>query len=202
MDRVPPFRFLVGASVDEPSLEDRGIGIAARPDLLLGRVFVGLAGDVPDRALWWFRRHGSLRRDPRCARFAPISHLWGRLLLIGLAGASFLYKDYQRGPYFVRGKMAEVFAVGSDYRTAVGAYWEQHHAWPERIEDIGLQRSPQSVKAVVLEANGVIRVIASFPPLEGKSLLFVPSVSGGAIQWQCSSEGIPAIHLPSGCRQR
>lgn len=123
-------------------------------------------------------------------------------LLIGLAGASFLYKDYQRDPYFVCGKMAEVFAVGSDYRTAVGGYWERHHAWPERIEDIGLQRSPQSVKAVVLEANGVIRVIASFPPLEGKSLLFVPSVSGGAIQWQCSSEGIPAIHLPSGCRQR
>jgi hypothetical protein len=122
-------------------------------------------------------------------------------LVIGLGGASLLYKDYQSDPYFVRAKMAEVFAVGSDYRTAVGTYWERHHAWPERIEDIGLQRSPQSVKTVVLEASGAIRIIASFAPLEDKSVVFVPSVSGGAIQWKCFSEDIAKVHLPSGCRQ-
>jgi len=123
-------------------------------------------------------------------------------LLIGVGGASLLYQDYQSDPYFVRGKVAEVFAVGSEYRTVVGAYWERHHTWPERIQDLGVQKGSRSVKAVVLEANGVIRVIASSPPLESKSLLFVPSVSGGATQWQCSSEGMPAIPLPSGCRQK
>lgn len=124
----------------------------------------------------------------------------GIALVIGLAGASLLYGDFRGDPYYARGRVAEIVADASDYKAAVGAYWERHRAWPARIEDLGLQKSSRYVKAVALEANDAIRVIASFPPLEGKSLQFVPSVIDGALRWRCSSEDISRVLLPPNCR--
>ena len=71
---------------------------------------------------------------------------------------------------------------------------EEAYIRPARLEDIKLLS--------VNVKTGVVGVALSFPPVEGKSLLFVPTRKADkSIVWRCTSEDIEPKYLPEACRK-
>lgn len=127
---------------------------------------------------------------------------WGAIGLMGLfvvliVGMSGGYSDYN-----TRAKISEVMLAGSSYRTSLTEFFEQHKRLPASIDEIGGFSGPVGkVKRIALEKDGTIRVVAGFPPAEGRSILFVPKVDAGRITWSCRSDDMPDRCLPASCRQ-
>lgn len=127
--------------------------------------------------------------------------IFGSISIIGILAAIALpaYQDYT-----IRAKIAEAVITGRDASTSVGAFYAQNHRIPVTLEEAGFN-APRStyVRGVSVNGqNGVISVTMSTSPIEGKSLLMVPSEgANGAISWKCQSEDIPQKYLPTTCRQ-
>lgn len=115
-------------------------------------------------------------------------------LIVGMSGG---YSDYN-----TRAKISEVLLAGSSYRTSSTEFFERHKRLPTSIDEIGGFSGPTGkVKRIALEKDGTIRIVAGFPPAEGRSILFVPKVDAGRLAWSCRSDDMPDRCLPASCRQ-
>jgi len=123
-------------------------------------------------------------------------------LLIAVVGARMVHNNHKQDPYFLRAKVNNAFLVGSDYSAFVEGYWEKNRNWPNKIDDLNVQKTSENVRSLILEANGTIKIVLSFQPLENTSLIFVPTLNGNAIEWRCFSNDIPDIYLPSNCKHK
>jgi hypothetical protein len=74
---------------------------------------------------------------------------------------------------------------------------------PAQIEEAYIRPAElRDIKLMSVDGRiGTVRVTLAFPPVEGKSLLFVPTRNRNkTIVWRCTSEDIEAKYLPEACR--
>jgi len=102
-----------------------------------------------------------------------------------------------------RAKIAEAEVTGRQAAQAVGSYMKKHGRFPAQIEEAYVRPAPlKDIKLLsVNRKTGVVGVALSFPPVEGKSLLFVPTRKADKnIVWRCTSEDIEPKYLPAACQ--
>lgn len=104
--------------------------------------------------------------------------------------------------HVVRARVEEAAATGRQAAQAVGNYMRKRGRAPMQIEEAYIR--PAELKDIKLMSvdrkSGLVQVTLAFPPVEGKSLLFVPTRTNKTIVWRCTSEDIQAKYLPEGCR--
>lgn len=104
----------------------------------------------------------------------------------------------------IRARIAEAEATGRQAAQAVGNYIRKHGRAPAQIEEAYVRPTALSdIKLMSVDRKtGLVRVALSFPPVEGKSLLFVPSKNKDrSVTWRCTSEDIQPKFLPEACRK-
>ena len=121
-----------------------------------------------------------------------------RWVLLGLALAACSNQEAT-----TRARIAEAEVTGRQAAQAVESYMKKRGRYPEHIEEAYVR--PAQLKDIklfsVTRKTGVVRVALSFPPVEGKSLLFVPTRKADkSIVWRCISEDIEPKYLPEACR--
>ena len=102
-----------------------------------------------------------------------------------------------------RAKLAEVEATGRQVTRSMDAYFKKHRRFPMPIEEAYVRPKPLTdIKLLsVDQKTGVVRAQLAFKPLEGKSLLFVPTRNKDrSLAWRCSSEDVDPKYLPEVCR--
>jgi pilin len=101
-----------------------------------------------------------------------------------------------------RAKVAAAAEAGRQAAQAVGSYRMKRGRFPTHIEEAYVRPAAlRDIKLFSVEPRtGVVSVALAFPPLEGKSLLFVPTRKGKSIQWRCTSKDIDPKFLPEACR--
>ena len=121
--------------------------------------------------------------------------------IIGILAAVALpaYQDYT-----IRAKVSQAILFGNQATMAVEGYYQKNGSVPLRLEDAGISSVPGSnfvQLAQVDPGNGSIQVVLAVPPVEGKSVHFIPSVGPDKrVTWRCASHDIPAKYLPQQCR--
>lgn len=101
----------------------------------------------------------------------------------------------------VRVKVAETEATGRQAAQGVENYFKKHKRYPAQLEEAYVRPTPlKEIKLMSVDPKtGVVRVTLSFRPVEGKSLLFVPTRKARNFTWRCTSEDIEPKFLPEGC---
>lgn len=103
----------------------------------------------------------------------------------------------------IRAKIAEATVTGRQAAQAVETYRKKHGRFPADIEEAYVRPAPlRDIKLLsVNPRTGVVGVALAFPPVEGKSLLFVPTRKADkSLAWRCTSEDIEPKYLPEACR--
>lgn len=127
--------------------------------------------------------------------------IFGSISVIGILAAVALpaYQDYT-----VRAKIAEATVIAKNASNSVESYYFQTKQIPSTIEETGfITPRNASISGVSVDSqNGVVTVLMATSPIQGKSLLMVPSqTADGTITWKCQSSDIPQKFLPQACRQ-
>ncbi|HXF77326.1 MAG TPA: M48 family metallopeptidase [Usitatibacter sp.] len=126
----------------------------------------------------------------------------GMMIVVAIIGilAAIAIPAYQ--DYTVRARMTDVVNTGQRASDAVGSYYDERKTIPQTLEAAGFASTSPSVRQVeVNQRNGVVKVTVAFPPLDGKTLLFVPSLDENKhIKWRCTSQDILPKYLPLRCR--
>lgn len=127
--------------------------------------------------------------------------IFGTISVIGILAAIALpaYQDYT-----VRAKLAEAAFVAKNASSSVERYYFQYKQIPATIEETGFTtpRNPSYSGISVNNQNGVVSILMTTSPIQGKSLLMVPTqAADGTLTWTCQSADIPQKYLPQGCRQ-
>ena len=102
-----------------------------------------------------------------------------------------------------RAKIAEAAVTGRQAAQAVGNYVKKHGRFPSYLEEAYVRpRALPDIKLMsVDQKTGLLRIALSFRPVEGKSLLFVPTRNKDkSVVWRCTSEDIAPEYLPASCR--
>ncbi len=121
--------------------------------------------------------------------------------IIGILAAIALpaYQDY-----VARAKLAEVTVYGERATQAVGEYLQKNNRIPGSLEQTGIAGSPlpASISEATIDGkNAIIRLMIRAQPMEGKSLLFIPSQGADKqVTWRCASQDIPVRYLPARCK--
>lgn len=116
------------------------------------------------------------------------------------------YQDYT-----IRSQVSEGAVLADGAKTAVAEFFSNTGTAPATNAAAGLATANsingKFVSSVTVGTGGTITsAFSSTSPrranavLNGQSLLFTPSFSGGSTVWTCSSTGIQAKHLPTICR--
>jgi len=125
----------------------------------------------------------------------------GIFTFIGIAAAIALpaFQDYK-----TRAAMADVHRVARSAGDAVTQYYAHNQRIPNSLEEAGfIPPSIATIRAVKInKQNGVVSVTVALPPIDGKSLLLIPTAgSANVLTWICRSDDIPQRVLPPACRQ-
>lgn len=122
------------------------------------------------------------------------------IAVIGILAAIALpaYQDYT-----VRAKLSEVLVGASGAKYAVEGYMEKNGGIPANIEETGFAEQNRFIESVYVNPeNAEISIVVNFPPIQGKALIFSPSLDENkAIVWSCYSNDIDNRLLPQACRQ-
>jgi Zn-dependent protease with chaperone function/Tfp pilus assembly major pilin PilA len=123
------------------------------------------------------------------------------IVIIGILAAVAIpaYKDYT-----VRAKILGAVHYGEQASKAVEDHIYKNNSIPLRLEEVGIASTPQSKEiklARIDPKNAIIQIVLAFGPVEGKAVLFVPSMGADKkIQWRCVSDDVPVKYLPEKCR--
>ena len=125
----------------------------------------------------------------------------GIFTFIGIAAAIALpaFQDYK-----TRAAMADVHRVARSAGDAVTQYYAHNQRMPNSLEEADfVPPSTATIRTVKInKQNGVVSVTVALPPIDGKSLLLVPTTgAANALTWTCMSDDIPKRLLPQACRQ-
>jgi len=122
------------------------------------------------------------------------------IAVIGILAAIAIpaYSDYTN-----RVRTAQAVVIGKTATLAVTDYYYSNQQVPSDLSETGfLMPIDPNVRSVVINpSNGVITLTLASIPLDGKTILFVPSLdSNKQIQWKCTSHNIETRRLPQECR--
>jgi len=109
------------------------------------------------------------------------------------------YQDYT-----TRVRLIEAVLVGRKAVDSITTYYYQHQQIPSSLEQSGfVEPLPTSIKEISSNnQDGVVTITMANAPVEGKNLLFVPSLdANNKIIWKCMSQDIKDRYLPLECRQ-
>jgi hypothetical protein len=120
---------------------------------------------------------------------------------IGVIGTIILLGDYKHDSYYVRVKTRQAYTIGNEYTRVVTEYHATNNVWPKSIETFKIQPAPHIIKSVFIEPNGTIKIVLSFSPLNGKSLMFTPQMIENTVTWKCAGKDISDVYLPRKCRK-
>jgi type II secretory pathway pseudopilin PulG len=107
--------------------------------------------------------------------------------------------------YVMKARVVEALKVGGQAADSVANYYDQHQEIPANLAQAGFTAAlPATVQELSLnEQNGVVVITLAPPPLNGKTLLIVPSLdSNKKIVWTCVSQNIEKIYLPQQCQSQ
>lgn len=107
--------------------------------------------------------------------------------------------------YTTRAHTAEALTVGGKAADSVADYYDQRHEVPDDLAQAGFTAQlPPSVTDLSLNSqNGILTITMANPPIQGKTILLVPSLdSNNRVVWTCSSREIEDKYLPPQCRQK
>jgi Tfp pilus assembly protein PilE len=121
--------------------------------------------------------------------------------IIGILAAVAIpaYSDYT-----TKARMAGAVTFGTSVTETVANYYYQHQQAPSSLAEAGFVAPlPPSIKEISVNGQtGVVTLIMANSPIEGKTLLFVPSLDENKqINWKCMSQEIKDNYLPNQCRQ-
>jgi len=138
---------------------------------------------------------------PRIGMGGSAGSLLVVVAIIGILAAIALpaYQDYT-----TRAKISEAVQAGSPATVAVSEFYARNNGVPKTLQEAGFTPPPAgpSVRAITLEARGVIRIELGFAPVAGHAILLVPSLNEQKrIVWKCTSQDVPPKFLPQSCRQ-
>jgi hypothetical protein len=105
--------------------------------------------------------------------------------------------------HVVRARVEAAAVTGRQAAQAVGNHMRKHGRAPAQIEEAYIRPAElRDIKLISVNGRtGAVRVALAFPPVEGKSLLFVPTRNANkTIVWRCTSEDVQAKYLPEACR--
>lgn len=120
--------------------------------------------------------------------------------------ASLAFPAYQ--DFVARAQVSEGMSLASGARIGVVDRYAAGAVFPADNADAGLA-NPGSItgryvtSVTVGPSNGEITVVfgsSAAAPVAGQQMMLTPTTNDGSMEWQCSSPGIAARHLPSSCR--
>ncbi|MDN8617125.1 DUF2628 domain-containing protein [Variovorax ginsengisoli] len=119
---------------------------------------------------------------------------------IGILAAIALpaYQDYT-----VRAKAANALRHGKAAAAAVGEHYETRRTLPGSLAAVqfGPPLPPELQDVQLNTSNGVIRLVLSSGPANGRTFQLVPSAdTGGRVRWTCQSVDMKPKLLPAECR--
>lgn len=132
-------------------------------------------------------------------------------LMITLAIAAILanfalvsYRDYQ-----LRSKISTGLALASNAKTAVSEYYSTNGRLPESNAEAGVaaggtisNKYVQSISVSTVPTSGTVTItyygFGGIPA--GRTLLLIPTGTTGAIKWNCTSNTLRTMYIPSSCR--
>lgn len=106
--------------------------------------------------------------------------------------------------YKTRIQVTEAAGFGQHAADTVANYEREHQQYPKNLEQAGFAETlPVAVKKIGFDSQqGIVAVTMSKAPIDGKTLLLVPSKdANGKAMWKCMSQEVPEKYLPPGCRQ-
>ncbi len=134
---------------------------------------------------------------PRIGLGAGLAPVMVMVAIVGMLAAVAL-PAYQA--YAVRSQLLTVMPIAQKSTAAISEHYMTNGRIPRTLEDAGLSSTPREgniAKMTINQENGVLSVFLA----DGKALLFTPSLTDRkTLAWKCSSEDIPADHLPRSCR--
>ena len=111
-----------------------------------------------------------------------------------------------------RVKAALAIANIGKAQDAIASYYKEHNALPADNNALRLPDKQEKPYLTVFEehdilsysinvANGAITLTFSDKqePLSGKTLIFVPQISNGKLDWSCDTGSVEAIYRPPQC---
>ena len=122
------------------------------------------------------------------------------IAIIGILAAIALpaYQDYT-----TRAKVSEALVGASSAKYSVEEYIENNGKIPTNIEETGFVEQSKYIESVYVNPeNAEISIVVNFSPIQGKSLIFSPSLDENKkIVWGCYSNDIEKRFLPQACKQ-
>lgn len=119
--------------------------------------------------------------------------------LVGIATAVALpaYQDYQRRAVVTTG-----FVLGSEAAQQIGNYYISKKTEPVDLKSTGFSRvSSETVKNVAFDSEtGILSITFQDYFFGNNSLLLIPTVADGRVNWLCTSDGIASRYLPQPCK--
>ncbi len=112
------------------------------------------------------------------------------------------------------GRIKSALAVGkaSEVQNAIASYYDEHKALPPDNNTLRLPNKQGEPYFTAFEAqgnpsytvnvaNGVITLTFSpnQEPVSSKTLIFIPQVSDGKLNWSCDTGSVEAIYRPAQC---
>lgn len=122
------------------------------------------------------------------------------IAIIGILAAIAIpaYSDYTN-----RARTTQAVSIGKTATLAVTDYYDRHQEVPADLSEAGFTiPADTNMKSLAIDpSNGTITLTLANAALDGKSILFIPSLdSNKQITWRCMSQEIEARHLPKECR--
>jgi hypothetical protein len=172
------------------------------PNVLLGLLIAGYVLPPLFANRLYFR---FVRKQIASARgrriHSSLGEFWEPSIVMFVVVVLALWAASAHQGYEMRARVNEVVFAGAAYRTAVTEFFWNKERFPLNLEEIGGYSGPhRCVKGITLEKDGSLRVVAGFPPLDGQSILFTPTVRGREVSWTCTGGDIPGKYRPSNCR--
>lgn len=105
--------------------------------------------------------------------------------------------------YTIRARITEGLTISTLYQIGVSDYVLKNRKFPQSTIDLGITQDVHSkfVRNIGIENGMIIITFTGTSEIEGKSVVYKPSISNNNVVWECRGVDIQPKYLPSKCRE-